>query len=166
MGRLLDLVHRTAYREVHVAYNTIGQKRGLPEKVATVQIGKPGHGLWWNLRAGVIPEHTVKSESRVVTDNESLEIVHKYGMEPIGQMFAQGISRYQDGKRMINERAFQKRVGGKIESDGWRPALASMLENHAIRPSAEAEKMLGQRQYREALRKRLLRETVHYDEGW
>jgi len=166
LGRLLDVVRRSAYREVHVAYNTIGEQRGLPVDVATVQIGKPGNGLWWNLRRGVVPEQGVRTEARTVTDNESLNIVEKYGMSPIGQMFAQGIAQHADGKRIVNERAFQKRVPSKLVYDGWRDALRSMLENRAIRGSAEAERLLGRRQYQRALTKRRLRETVHYDAGW
>lgn len=166
LGVLVNLLKRTAYRQCHVAYNTVGVQVGLPPEVATVQIGEPEHGLWWNLKKGMIPEFDVRQKAQVVDDTEALMLMDKYGMSPVGKAHALGIAKYEGAKSMLNERAFKKRLPAKLLFVGWRSTLRSMIENRAVRGSSEAERLLGRKDYRAAMTTRRLRETVHYDMDW
>ena len=166
LSRLLDLIERTAYRERHVAFNRVGVQKGLPPDVATVQIGTPGDGRWWNLKRGMIPEYDIRTKGGVVTDTETEEILDKYGMHPAARALQYGITRHEHAQRMAGNHVLHKRVPAKLLYIGWRSTLKSMLAERAIRGSAEAEQLLGTKEYRDVMRHRRLRDTVHYDEGW
>jgi hypothetical protein len=163
---MLDLIHRTAYRERHVAYNRVGVQKGLPPDVATVQIGRPDDGLWWNLKRGVMPEYDVRFPGGVVVDTEMEDILDKYGMHPTARIAQQGITRHASAMKLAGMHVLHKKVAAKLKYIGWRSTLRSMLENRAIRSSAEAERLLGTKEYRDVMTRRRLRATIHYDEGW
>lgn len=166
LGVLINLIQRTAYRQHHVALNRVGVQKGLPPDVATVQLGTPDDGLWWNLKRGMIPERDVRTAARVEDNEEILEMMHKYGMQPIGRAHALGISKYEGGQSMLNPKAFKKRIPAKLLYVGWRAALRAMLINRGIRGSAEAERLLGTKEYRDVMTRRRLRDTLHYDMDW
>lgn len=165
LGELLRLIERSAYRIRHVAFNRVGVRIGLPPDVATIMLGPPDKGLWWNLRVGIVPEHSVRQVGGVVDDEEVLELMHKYGMDPLSRkMMTASLSGRSDAMPLLTERHFKRRLPSKLLYIGWREALKSMLENRAIRGSAEAEQLLGIRDYAAVMRKRRLRDTVHFDE--
>lgn len=166
LSKLLDLAHRTAYRPLHVAFTRVGVPGTLPPDVATVMAGEPHDGLWWNLRRGIVPEEDVRTKAGEVDNTEVLELMHKYGMNPLANAMRQGIAKRPDAQRLISERHFKQRVPSKLIYSGWRKALTSMLVNRAIRGSSEAERLLGTKDYRAAMIHRRLRDTVHYDEGF
>lgn len=165
LTELLDMIDRYAYRQRHVAWNRVGVKRGLPPDVATVQLGMPEDGTWWNLKRGMIPEVSVRKSGGVRDNEETLELMHKHGMHPLAQQTAAGY-RAPDGSRplsLFNERTFKQYLPSKLLYIGWRAALKSMLVNYCVRPNPTAERLLGTKEYRQVMQERLLRQTVHYD---
>ena len=165
LTKMLDIIDRYAYKQRHVAWSMVGVRKGLPPDVVTVQIGTPDDGTWWNLKRGMMPEHSVHTKGGVVDNEETLELMDKYGMNPLAKAARQGIAKRPGAMSLFNENSFKQTLRPKLLYIGWRSALASMMENRSIRGSAEAEQLLGTKQYREIMIKRLARETVYYDES-
>jgi hypothetical protein len=155
LTRLLDLIDRYAYKPRHVAWNQEGVRLGLPPDAVTVQIGQMDDMAWYNLRRGVIPEYTVRHAAQVEDDEDVLELLDRMGHIP-GNNNPNAISAATVDR-------FKTTHAPKLKYIGWREVLRTMLMMRQIRGSADAERLLGTREYREVMRKRLLRETVYYE---
>ena len=146
LPRLLDIIDRHSYKQRHVAWNERGVKAGLPPDVVTILIGETKDGYWWNVRKGMIPEHTVRTKGYTIEDSATHDSLMRMGWRP-GNDQPGAIST-------ITERALTTRVPAKLVYIGWREILCQIIKHRKIRDCAEAEELLGTFEYRKTLMSR------------